>query len=203
MAIISYLSCDQETRPFLRIQEASINEYVESKMLRVQMNVVESTLNSGVSIRKTKLGQLIEKFNTGDHLVISDVSRLGDFSSSQLLTLIETLVLKRGVCIHLSFLSIVIDSAVVADSNRLLSIIMKSSLDGQEQLAKSIDDTEIELIKASGRNLIETSQRLLAIKNRALERKLEQEVENSSVLGKVISTHRNNLAAFDRLLSKG
>lgn len=76
MKVFAYLRVSTDTQDFKQ-QENAINDYLRVKGLKIDEVYTDEGVSGGISYKKRRLNDLLNVMNSGDVLVVSEISRLG------------------------------------------------------------------------------------------------------------------------------
>jgi DNA invertase Pin-like site-specific DNA recombinase len=92
MRTIAYLRVSRDSQD-VNNQKLAILEFVQSQDMKID-DFIEVTVSSRRSPKERKIDQLLEQLDTGDTLIVSELSRMGR-SVGQIITTVDALVRKK------------------------------------------------------------------------------------------------------------
>jgi len=92
MRVVAYLRVSRDSQD-VKNQRLAILEFARREKMEVD-DFVEITVSSRKSTKERKVDQLLEELDTGDTLIVSELSRMGR-SVGEIITTVDTLVKKK------------------------------------------------------------------------------------------------------------
>ncbi|MDQ1317173.1 MAG: hypothetical protein QG588_824, partial [Candidatus Poribacteria bacterium] len=92
MNTVAYLRVSKDTQD-VKNQKLAILEFAQREKIEVN-DYVEITVSSRKSTKERKIDLLLEKLETGDMLIVSELSRMGR-SVGEIITTVDTLVKRK------------------------------------------------------------------------------------------------------------
>jgi DNA invertase Pin-like site-specific DNA recombinase len=92
MRVVAYLRVSKDSQD-VKNQRLAILEFARREKMEVD-DFVEITVSSRKSTKERKVDQLLEELDTGDTLIVSELSRMGR-SVGEIITTVDTLVKKK------------------------------------------------------------------------------------------------------------
>lgn len=137
MSIYAYIRISDGNRQDSSTQLNSIKEYADKNELSINEVITEAKSGSKTDISDRQLSLLISKLNKGDHLVITEVSRLGRSRPMQIMGLLDDLAHSKGVTVHLTYSDAAIDSETIDDPSIFFQIVGAGFVAQQEAKRRS------------------------------------------------------------------
>lgn len=137
MSTFAYIRISDGNRQDSSTQLNSIREYAEKNGLSIDEVVTEAKSGSKTEISDREFSNLLGRVNQGDHLIITEVSRLGRSRPMQIMGLLDDLAHSKGITIHLTYSDAAIDSKTIEDPSIFFQIVGAGFVAQQEAKRRS------------------------------------------------------------------
>ncbi|TCN64010.1 DNA invertase Pin-like site-specific DNA recombinase [Vibrio crassostreae] len=137
MSIYAYARISDKNRQTIDTQINSIKQYAEKHGLIIDEFVTEAKSGSRTEMSDRQLSELLAKLNQDDHLIITEVSRLGRSRPMQIMGLLDELTHSKGITIHLTYSDAAIHKDNIDDPTMFFQIVGAGFVAQQEAKRRS------------------------------------------------------------------
>ncbi|WP_207383103.1 recombinase family protein [Photobacterium profundum] len=135
--VFGYVRISDGNRQESKTQLNSIEEYVVNAGMTMDSVVTEAVSGSKTQMEDRALSGLLNQMQAGDHLVITEVSRLGRSRPMQIMGLLDELAHDRGITVHLTYSDAAIDKSTIEDPAIFFQIVGAGFVAQQEAKRRS------------------------------------------------------------------
>ena len=146
MAIYAYLRVSTDAQDVAN-QKHGLLEYANDTGL-VPVKIVEDSASGKIAWKKRKLGEMLEKAETGDTILFAEVSRLGR-STLQVLEFLQVAA-QKGVSVHITKNKMVMDGSMQA---KVMAVMFGLAAEIERELISARTKEALAKRKAEGMKL--------------------------------------------------